>query len=352
MGIDELLSKVKKKEDIFLIEKAYLFADARLSNIDYTDENSIMQHVLAVANTLLDFNADNLTIISALLYETINYGVSKEEIAQEFDSQVANIAFGTATINNLEHYNSNDYETHLKETLSASEENVRSLFIKLAERFYNMQNMQNLSKQQQRNIAEETLNVLTPAASRLGLNFIRSKLEDLCLYYLKPKIYNEILERLNGTPSVLNTHLNNMKESISNLLAENNISCTIKSRVKSIYSIYNKLCNGKSWEDIYDILALRILAEKDDDCTRIVDLIHSKYAFIPSRLKDYINSPKENMYQSIHTTIIGEDNRFYEIQVRTYEMNKTAENGSASHRLFKKKNELKSKKTIYNLLGK
>lgn len=335
MNIDEILEKIKKKEDIPLIEKAYSFANVRLSNINHIDGKPLMQHILAIVNTLLDFNADNLTIISALLYETLNYGISKEEIEKAFDNSVGNIAFSIATINNLEHYNSNDYEAYLKETLIDSPEDVRSLFIKLAERFFVLQNMEKVPEQYQKKIASETLNVLVPTASRLGLNFIRSKLEDLCLYYLEPQIYNEILRKLNGTPNTLITHLNSMKKSISDLLAENNINCVIKGRVKNVYSIYNKLCRGKSWEDIYDILAIRILTDDEADCVQIAELIHSKYKPISSRFKDYISNPKENMYQSIHTTIVGEDNRFYEIQIRTYEMNKNAEKGNASHHLYK-----------------
>lgn len=339
MNIDEILAKVKKKEDIPLIKKAYSFADGRISNINYIDGKPLMQYILAIVNTLLDFNADNLTIISTVLYETLNYGISKEEIEKEFNASVASVASGIVTINRLERYNSNDFETYLKETLMDSPENVRSLFIKLAERFYDMQTMQNFPEQCQRKIASETLNILVPTASRLGLNFIRSKLEDLCLYYLEPEIYNEILKRLNGTPSILSTYLNSMKKNISDLLAENNMNCVIKGRVKNVYSIYNKLCSGKSWEDIYDILAIRILTEDKTDCVRIAELIHSRYRPVSPRFKDYINNPKENMYQSIHTTIVGEDNRFYEIQIRTYEMNKNAEKGSASHRLYKERNK-------------
>lgn len=334
MNIDNILSRVEKKEDLLLIIKAYSFANRRLSNINYIDGKSLMQHILEVVNTLLDFNADNQTIISCLLYETLNYGILKEEIEKEFDNMIANIASGIVIINKLEHSNGNNFEIYLKETLVDSPENVRSLFIKLAERFYDMQNIQNIPNQCQKNIARETLNILVPTASRLGLSFIRRELEDLCFYYLEPEIYNEILRKLNGTPSILSTYLNNMKKEIYDLLTENNIDCVIKCRVKNIFSIYNKLCRGKTWEEIYDILAIRILTENKTDCDKIVQLIHSKYTPVPSRFKDYINNPKENMYQSIHTTIIGEDNRFYEIQIRTFEMNKTAEKGSASHRLY------------------
>lgn len=337
MNINELLKRIKTEEEILMIKKAYIFASEKLDNINSHNGKSLMQHVLLIINTLLDFNADSLTIISAMLYETINYGYSKEEIEKEFGHSIATIASDTALINKLECYSPSEYEKYLKGILKETPENVRSLFIKLAERFYIMQTMEKFSEQYQKKLAESTLNVLIPTANRLRLNFIKSKLEDLCLYYLEPQIYTEISEKLNATSEDLKGYLKNMQIAISNLLTENNIDFVLKSRVKNFYSIYKKMCSGKTFEDIYDILAIRILTPKENDCTKIIQLIHSKYKNIPSRYKDYIHNPKENMYQSIHTTIIGEDNRFYEIQIRTNEMNKNAEKGSASHNLYKKK---------------
>ena len=332
MNIEFIKSRIKNKEDIPLIEKSYNFANKKLFGINYTDGNPLIEHVLEIINTLLDFNADTLTIISAMLWQTLNYCSSIEEITNEFDNTVATITYKVATINNLEHSNSNDYELYLKEKLVDSPEDVRSLFIKLAERFNNLSTMQNLPIELQKNVAQDTLDILVPIASKLHLNFIRSRLEDLCLSYLEPEIYNKILNKLNGTPSELNLFLNNMKKRISDLLIENGINCTIKGRVKNIYNIYNKLCTGKNWDDIYDILALRILTEEEADCYKIAELIHSKYSYFSKRFKDYINNPKENIYQSLHTTIIDKDNRFYEIQIRTYDMNKTAE---SLHYLYK-----------------
>ena len=343
MDINEILLRITDKDGIPLMQKAYLFEKMILSKINYTDEKTIMNDTLSTVNVLLDFRADNLTIISALVYKTLNYGVTNEKIKKEFDDSVANIAAGIVKINNLERCSSNDYELYLKETLMDSPEEVRSLFIKLAERFYEMKNMQNLPEQYQKRIASETLNTLVPAASRLRLNFIRSRLEDLCLSYLNPQIYNEILKKLDADYNTLVMHLNSMKKDISDLLTENSINFVIKGRVKNVYSIYNKLCNGKSWEDIYDILALKIITDNEVDCMRIAQLIHSKHKSISSRFKNYISKPKENMYQSIHTTIIGEDNRFYEIQIRTHEMNMVDEKGTADHRLYKEKTRAKVK---------
>ena len=216
-------------------------------------------------------------------------------------------------------------------------EDVRVLFIKLADRLHNMRTFDAISTERQKKVANETLSVLVPIAHRLGINSIKSELENLCLYYLKPDVYNDILEKLNATVDSLNNYLIEMQESICDLLNENEIKFEIKGRVKSVYSIYNKLSTGKKWDDIYDILALRIFVDKESDCYAVVGLIHSKFRPIPSRFKDYIAVPKENMYQSLHTTVFGPGGKFYEIQIRTYEMDEIAEKGIASHWSYKEK---------------
>ena len=226
---------------------------------------------------------------------------------------------------------------YLRKVMVGLSEDVRVLFIKLADRLHNMRTFDAISTERQKKVANETLSVLVPIAHRLGINSIKSELENLCLYYLKPDVYNDILEKLNATVDSLNNYLIEMQESICDLLNENEIKFEIKGRVKSVYSIYNKLSTGKKWDDIYDILALRIFVDKESDCYAVVGLIHSKFRPIPSRFKDYIAVPKENMYQSLHTTVFGPGGKFYEIQIRTYEMDEIAEKGIASHWSYKEK---------------
>ena len=338
MNIDYIKSKIKNKEEISLIEKAFDFFNAKLSDLYFSEKEALVSHILEVVNTLIDFNADALTLISCILYETIKNGVNKKEIEKEFGSTISNIAFTTSIINRHKLIQDDENQKYFLDQLNVdTPEDVRALFIKLADRLYIMKTMKNSDNEYQRKVAKETLDILVPTAQRLRLNFIKSKLEDLCLFYLEPQAYNNILSRLNATPEILSEQLINMKKDISNLLSENNIDCTIKNRVKNIYSIYNKLMNGKDFEEIYDILALRIITDDEFQCIKIAELIHSKYTFLPYRFKDYINNPKENMYQSLHTTIVH-NNMFYEIQIRTKQMNKTAEIGSASHQLYKQKN--------------
>ena len=181
------------------------------------------------------------------------------------------------------------------------------------------------------------MSVLVPIAHRLGINSIKSELENLSLYYLKPDVYNDILEKLNETVDELNDCLEEMKESLIELLTDAGIKFEIKGRVKSVYSIYNKLSNGKEWNKIYDILALRIFVNEESECYQVIGLIHSRFRPMPKRFKDYIASPKENMYQSLHTTVYGVEGHVFEVQVRTYEMDEIAEKGIASHWSYKEK---------------
>ena len=339
MTINDFVKRVKDSDDIPLIKKAYKYANNHLGDLKRKNGDLLIEHSLEVANILLDLNVDNITIISAILHELIEYtDVKVEDICKEFGEEVGRIVESITKINSLDMPdNSENSAIYLRKVMVGLSEDVRVLFIKLADRLHNMRTMECFSKAHQKSVANETLDVLVPIAHRLGINSIKSELENLCLFYLKPEVYNDILEKLNDTVDELNEYLLHMKESISNLLTENDIKFEIKGRVKSVYSIYNKLNNGKKWEDIYDILALRVFVQKESECYAAMGIIHSKYRPIQSRFKDYIAVPKENMYQSLHTTVFGEGGRLYEIQIRTYEMDEIAEKGIASHWSYKEK---------------
>lgn len=339
---EEFFSKLKysEKESLDMIKKAYLFAlkehegQKRLTGDDY------ITHPLHVADILLDLNVDDVTIISALLHEVLTEGKSatKEIIEGEFGSDVANIVDSITKINKLELTDETEKSAlYLRKVLVGLAEDPRVIYIKLADRLHNLRTNWAIPIEKQKNTAKETMSVLVPIAHRLGINSIKSELEDICLKILKPDVYNDILEKLNKTTLELNDNLLEMKDDLTHLLLENNISHEIKGRVKSVYSIYNKLNNGKKYSDIYDILALRIFVEKETDCYTVIGLIHSKYRPVPKRFKDYIANPKENMYQSLHTTVFGNDGEVYEVQVRTYEMDEIAEKGIASHWSYKEK---------------
>jgi len=337
--IDKFIAKIKNPSDVPLVKKAYDVASELLKDKKRKNGESEITHCLEVANILLSLNVDVTTIISAILHECADTSDFDSDIIESnFGKDVDIIINSVAKINRLEMIDESENSAiYLRKVMVGLCEDVRVLFIKLADRLHNMRTMECFSKEHQKKVANETLSVLVPIAHRLGINAIKSELENLCLFYLKPEVYNDILEKLNDTVEELNEYLQDMKDSISHLLIDNDIKFEIKGRVKSVYSIYNKLSNGKKWENIYDILALRVFVEKESDCYAVIGLIHSKYRPMQNRFKDYIAVPKENMYQSLHTTIFGEGGRLYEVQIRTYEMDEIAEKGIASHWSYKEK---------------
>ena len=253
-----------------------------------------------------------------------------------FGSDVANIVDNLTKINKLKLSDESESgSNYLRKVLVGLSEDVRVLIIKLADRLHNMRTLSSLPEEKQKQKAVETMNVLIPIAHRLGINSIKSELEDLSLRYSKPEVYQSILDKLNGTREELEKCLNDMLEDISGLLTSHNINFKIKGRVKSVYSIYTKLSTGRKWSDIYDILAMRAIVNDVSECYLAAGLIHSKYRPIPKRFKDYIAMPKANMYQSLHTSVFGEDGHIFEIQLRTKEMDEIAENGIASHWSYK-----------------
>lgn len=356
--INTIINKIKNPDDIPKIKEAYNYAESLLEGITRKNNDTEINHVLEVTNILIDLNVDTLTIICALLHSILDFGeVKEDEIINKFGEKTYKIILSLSKINNLEMIDDSESAAlYLRKVMVGLCEDVRVLFIKLADRLHNMRTLNVLSIERQKIIANETLSVLVPIAHRLGINSIKSELENLCLYYLKPDVYNDILEKLNDTIDKLNNYLLDMQNSLCDLLNENEVKFEIKGRVKSVYSIYNKLSAGKKWDDIFDILALRIFVEKESDCYAVVGMIHSKFKPIPSRFKDYIAVPKENMYQSLHTTVFGPGGRKYEIQIRTYEMDEIAEKGIASHWSYKEKgtkkiqNYMEQKLEIYRTI--
>ena len=214
-------------------------------------------------------------------------------------------------------------------------EDVRVIIIKLADRLHNMRTLYAIPVDRQKLKAKETLEILAPIAHRLGMHKIKSELEDLSLKYSKPDVYYDVVEKLNNTKIEREECVSKMMNEVSTLLKNNGIKHEIKGRAKSIYSIYKKLDKGRSFSDIYDLLAIRILVDKEQECYLALGLIHSKYKPVSKRFKDYIAMPKTNLYQTLHTTVFGLDGNLFEIQIRTYDMDHIAENGIASHWAYK-----------------
>ena len=339
INFEELVPRLEKREQFETIKKAYEYAYNEHKGMKRLTGDDFITHPLEVTKILMDLNVDDTTIIASLLHEVINNGnKTYEDLVNDFGEDIAKIVLSVSKINKLELPDNNESSViYLRKILVGLAQDVRVMYIKLADRLHNMRTNWAINPQKQKQKAEETMSVLVPIAHRLGINSIKSELENLSLYYLKPDVYNDILERLNETVDELNDCLEEMKESIIDILTKAGIKFEIKGRVKSVYSIYNKLSNGKEWNKIYDILALRIFVEEESDCYQVIGLIHSRFRPMPKRFKDYIASPKENMYQSLHTTVFGVEGHVFEIQVRTYEMDEIAEKGIASHWSYKEK---------------
>ncbi len=338
---DELYEKVNTyitdEKDLKLLSSAYLFAyekhfgQKRLTGEDY------ITHPLNVAYILADINADIQTLCAAVLHDTIeDCDVTEEDLEEKFGHEIASLVNGVTKINKLKFTCDNEavIANHRKILVGLCED-VRILILKLADRLHNMRTIWILSEKSQKANAKETLDILTPIAHRLGMNKIKSELEDLSLRYLKPDVYFSIVEQLNQTRKERDRIVMEMMEDVSKLLDEQGIKHEIKGRAKSIYSIYKKLDKGKKFSDIFDLLALRVFVDTVPECYSSLGIIHAKYKPIPKRFKDYVAMPKTNMYQSLHTTVFGLEGYLFEIQIRTYEMDQIAEHGIASHWSYK-----------------
>ena len=346
--IEDLIEKVKtyntNEKDIELINKAFDYAykkhfgQKRISGDDY------ITHPLNVAMILTDINADATCLAAALLHDTIEDSDStKEEVTKLFGRDVALLVDGVTKINRLHFSNAGEQmAANQRKILVGLSEDVRVIIIKLADRLHNMRTLYVMPEERQKKKARETLEILTPVADRLGINKIKSELEDLSLRYLKPDVYFDIVEKLNAKKTEMDADVNDMLKEVSSLLNGHNIRHEIFGRSKSIYSIYKKLSKGKKFNDIYDILALRVLVDTEQECYLALGLIHSKYKPVPNRFKDYIAMPKTNLYQSLHTTVFGVDGKLFEIQIRTFEMHKVAEYGIASHWSYKAHGSVKT----------
>ncbi len=341
ISIEDLLNKVKtyddNEENLNLIRKAYEYAYKKHFSQKRITGDDYITHPLNVAWILTDVNADSEAIAAALLHDTIEDSDSTfDEIKNLFGEAIAKIVDGVTKINRLKFSSdSEQMAANQRKILVGLSSDVRVLIVKLADRLHNMRTLYVLSETKQKRKAKETLEILTPVAHRLGMYKLKSELEDLSLRYLNPDAYYEIVEKLNLKKTERDEAVGKMLDEVSKLLTEHNIPHEIKGRSKSIYSIYNKMNKGKKFEDIYDILALRVFVNTEQECYLALGLIHSKYKPVPKRFKDYIAMPKTNLYQSLHTTIFGIDGELFEIQIRTYEMDKIAEYGIASHWAYK-----------------
>ncbi len=348
--IEEIYSTyITSKEDKAKIREAYGFILKKHEGQLRKSGEPYYHHLLEVAYILADLHCGPNTITAGLLHDVVeDTDTSVADIKKLFGEEVATLVESLTKIQRLKlsRIDSEEFEAedHRKIFLGMAKD-IRVIIIKLADRLHNMRTLDALCKDRQLGLAKETMDVFVPIAHRLGLSVIKSELEDLCLKYLEPEKYVEITRLLKKKSKTMARSLDALKKKIADILFENNIKFDISSRVKSIYSIYQKMyIKGHPFDEIFDILAIRIIAQTEIQCYEILGLIHKSYKPVPGRFKDYIAMPKANMYQSLHTTVVGGDGNFYEIQIRTEEMDKVAETGIAAHWAYKEGNGYNSQK--------
>ena len=309
-------------------------------------------HCLNVAYELAKLKTDPYTISAGLLHDVIeDCNVSKEEFIEEFGEEIYEMVEAVTKISNLKFTDEKEYQAvNHRKILIAMAKDVRVILVKLVDRLHNMRTLQYLPPEKQKRIARETLDVYAPIAHRLGIAEIKNELEDLSFYYLDNEKYHEIAKLVESKKSERDQQIDLMIEDISIVLKMHNIPFRIFGRSKHLYSINKKMVTkNKRFDEILDLLAIRIVTETETNCYEILGYIHAVYRPIPGRLKDYIAMPKMNMYQSLHTTIVGPDGRIYEVQIRTEEMDEIAERGIAAHWSYKEGKTRSQKKLIEEL---
>ena len=336
--IDEVL-KYHPNTDITMIEKAYHIADkAHEGQFRKSGEPYIM-HPLCVAIILAELELDKETIVAGILHDVIEDTImTDEEIEKEFSPEILLLVDGVTKLTRL-NFSQDKIELqaeNLRKMFLAMAKDIRVILIKLADRLHNLRTLQYQSPAKQIEKARETMDIYSPIAHRLGISKIKVELDDLSLQYLEPEKFKELKTEIDECLTERESFIDNIVDEVKECIDEAGIKAEINGRVKHFFSIYKKMKNqNKTLDQIYDIFAVRIIVDSVRDCYGALGIIHEKYKPIPGRFKDYIAMPKSNMYQSLHTTLISKSGQPFEIQIRTYDMHKTAEYGIAAHWKYK-----------------
>ena len=339
------VSSCNDQADFELLNRAYYFAKEHHKGQIRKSGEPFIAHCVEVARLLAQLGLDHTTVAAGLLHDVIeDTPATYAEVAEQFGDKVAELIAGVTKIDQIT-YESREVrqaETYRKMLLSMVKD-IRVMLIKLADRLHNMRTLQYLSPESRERTASETLEVYAPLAHRFGLARIRWQLEDQSLKFLEPKIYQELRESVAMTRQEREDYIKEFKVPIEESLHSNDIKAEFTSRAKNFYSIYNKMkARGKPFEEIYDLLAMRIITGTVRECYQILGWVHHIYTPIPGRIKDYISTPKSNMYQSLHTSVIGPKGQYVEVQIRTAQMHHTAEIGIAAHWRYKSNDEASS----------
>ena len=338
----DLITRVQKyhpSDDISIIEKAYNVAfEAHKNQLRKSGEPYIV-HPLCVAIILADLQLDKESIVAGLLHDVVEDTVmTDEDIEREFGKDVAMIVDGVTKLEKIKYNNDKlEYQAdNLRRMFLAMAKDIRVIMVKLADRLHNMRTLAHQPEAKQKEIARETMDIYAPLAQRLGISKVKVELDDLSLKYLEPEVYRDLADKIAVRKSVREAFVQQIVDQVAEAMEEAGIQAKIDGRVKHFFSIYRKMLNqDKTLDQIYGLFAIRIIVDSIKDCYAALGIIHEIYKPIPGRFKDYIAMPKANMYQSLHTTLVGKTGTPFEIQIRTYDMHKTAEYGIAAHWKYK-----------------
>ncbi len=341
----ELITQERNPDDINKIEQAFHFAERLHSGQYRVSEEPYIIHPVEVAKILVNLKADTHTIIAAFLHDILEDTDTKpEEIEQLFGKDVLTLVQGVTKLGKLQFKSKEERQAeNFRRLFIAMANDIRIIFLKLADRLHNMRTLNFMAAPKQQKIARETLDIFAPLANRLGMGKIKAELEDLSLRYLEPDKYFEIAQLVSQTKAEREMTVQLLIDKISKDVKKSGINAQITGRAKHYYSIYSKMKRlNIAFHDLYDITAVRVIVDTEKECYEVLGLIHSQFKPIPGRFKDYIAMPKGNMYQSLHTSVIGPRSKPLEVQIRTWEMHEVAEYGVAAHWRYKEKGSQKA----------
>lgn len=340
--VEHIRNYINNEEDIIRIVEAYDFAFKMHEGQFRKSGEPYIVHIIHVANILATLNVGPQTIIAGILHDVIeDTEITEEEFIEKFGNDIFTIVNGVTKIGNLNFDNLEEYqaENHRKIFIAMAND-IRVIIVKLVDRLHNMRTLKHMPEEKQKRIAKETLDVYVPIAHRLGMFELKNELEDLCFLYLDRERYFEIAKMVEVRRTERDNYVNQMIEDLSNLLSKHNINFKIFGRSKHLYSINRKMKKKNlAFDEILDLLAIRVITKTELECYEILGYIHSIFTPVPGRLKDYIAMPKFNLYQSLHTTVIGPNGNVFEIQIRTEKMDEVAEKGVAAHWRYKEGSE-------------